>query len=82
MTKVEARDAVFFDEQAKQTKLLRLITRLVGFTFVSAVASALTVVLPDSMFEDGVVIGAGIVAVGWVLGLALIINLTSDEDNK
>ena len=82
MTKVETRDAVFFDEQAKQTKLLRLIARLVGFTFVSAVASALAVVLPASMFDEGVMLGPGIVAVGWVLGLALIISLTSDEDNK
>ena len=82
MTKVETRDAVFFDEQAKQTKLLRIIARLVGFTFVTGIASALAVVLPASMFDEGVMLGPGIVAVGWVLGLALIINLTSDEDNK
>ena len=76
MNKVEARDAVFFDEQVKQTKLLRLIARLAGFTFVTGVASALVVVLPASMFDEGIMIGPGIVSVGWVLGLTLIVNIT------
>jgi hypothetical protein len=82
MNKVEASNAIFFDEQVKQTKLLRVIARLVGFTFVSGTASALTLVLPASAFEEGIVIGPGIIAVSWVLGLTLIINITSNEDNK
>ena len=67
-------------EQRQQTKLLSIITRLIGFTFITGVAGSLLIVFSESITDDNGFILGMFILIGWLIGLMLLFDVTEVKD--